>query len=73
MSDTCLTVRIVDRLETYGLDPYEWCLYEHIDPDALNLVAATGDASTELSFTVRDHRVTLYGDGRIEVMENTDT
>lgn len=72
-SDTCPTVRIVERMEDYGLDPCGWCLYECIDPQALDLVVATGDPNIEISFEIRDHRVTLWGDGRLEVMENSET
>jgi len=55
--------------ERDGTDPVEFddCLYDVVDPDALeNLVTGTGTIH-RIEFTYRGYRVVVDGDGNVDV------
>lgn len=57
--------------EREGTDPVEFddCLYDVVDPDALeNLVTGTGSLH-RIEFTYRGHRVVVDGDGDVDVRD----
>lgn len=45
------------------------CLFDVVDPDALEQLLQSGDEKTRVTFTYRDYVVEVWGDGTINVTE----
>lgn len=68
------TTLVLALAEVAGVDPDEFRLYTHVDPDALNaLFEPSNDPPGEergwVVFPVADHTVTIYSSGRIDISE----
>lgn len=48
-----LTIEIINELETNGIDPDTYTLYEYFDPDALEELVTSADASLEVRVTIQ--------------------
>lgn len=67
---------IVDAItSTKGIDPIsgEFCLHDHLDPDALDALIASSAADLTLTITIGSQTVTIDGDGRVTVGDNSAT
>lgn len=60
-------MHVLDALEDHGLHPLDHQLYNAIDPDALDKLIASTDPDTQITFTVENYRVTVTGDGTVDV------
>lgn len=49
-----LTIEIVNELETHGIDPDTYTLYEYFDPGALEELVTSADASLEVRVTIEE-------------------
>lgn len=69
--ETSISERVMEAIEAYeGVDVTrsEFVLFDAIDPDALDRLFRTeADADVVVEFTVDDVRVTLLGDGGVDV------
>lgn len=69
--DTSLAETVLAAIEAYGdvdVERSEFVLFDAVDPDALDrLFRADADAEVVVEFTVDDVRVTLLGDGGVDV------
>lgn len=59
--------RIVEKLESHGLPRYDYQLYDVIDGEALGQVVASTEPETRIQFYVEELRVTVTGDGNVDV------
>lgn len=72
-----LTTTLVHALaDVAGVDvtDTEFCLHDHVDPDALDRLFepksdGTGRINGTLSLTIWGYQVTIYGDGQIAITE----
>lgn len=70
-----IVVEIVEEVaEAKGTDPTDlnYSLEEHIDTEALQLLADHSRSSWTLSFTLPEQEVTVTGDGVVRVHEKQD-
>jgi hypothetical protein len=68
-------VEIVEAVaEAKGTDPTDlsYSLQEHIDTEALQLLAAHSGSTWTLSFTLPEHEVTVTSDGVVRVHEKQE-
>lgn len=69
--DTSLSETVLEAIEAYqdvDVTRSEFVLFDAIDPDALDRLFRTeADADVVVEFTVDDVRVTLLGDGGVDV------
>ena len=69
--ETSLAETVLAAIEAYGdvdVERSEFVLFDAVDPDALDrLFRADSDADLVVEFTVDDVRVTLRGDGGVDV------
>lgn len=58
-----------------GIDPItgEFCLHDHLDPDALDALIASSTADLTLTITIDSQTVTVDGDGCVTVGETGAT
>lgn len=62
-----VTVRIVTVLADHGVPPYSHCLYDVLDPEALEMLVESGDPELVIQFTVEEVTITVFGDGELDV------
>ncbi|QLG62045.1 HalOD1 output domain-containing protein [Halorarum salinum] len=62
-----LTHRIVEQLEAQGLDRNDYQLYDVIDSEAVSQVVASTGPETRIQFYIEEFRVTVTGDGDVDV------
>ena len=65
-----LAPKIVEAVaDAEGVEPAEldFTLYEHVEPDAIELLAANETATWTLTFELPNHDVTVTSDGRVLV------
>lgn len=60
-------VRLINQLDERGLAWDAYCLYDTLNPEALELVTETEDAAVELNFVVEGFHITIRGDGTLEI------
>lgn len=59
--------RIIDRLETHGIDSGDFVLYDVVDPDELIALVDAGDATEDITFDLLGLTVTVYGTGDVNI------
>jgi hypothetical protein len=75
-TDDTASAAVVDAVTSVkGIDPAtgEFCLHDHLDPDALDALIASGSADLTLTIPIDSETVTVDGDGRVTVGDVSGT
>lgn len=74
-SPTTAVVRAIAELTEQDPMELDFCLADHVDPDALNALVMSGDRTNdlELRLTVAEYEVFVESDGTVTARERTET